>query len=71
MVFGWPGHDLTGWRCTDVFTNIGALGFETASHGAVHVILVENHARVVHALHTVHNRLGAHVIGIISGGAFA
>src|SRR5262245_26449480 len=40
-LFNWLGQDLTGTRCLDLFAGSGALGFEAASRGAQHVVLVE------------------------------
>lgn len=70
-VFNWLGHDLTGWRCADIFAGTGALGFEAASRGAAHVTLVENHAQAVRALHAIRDKLGARMVDIVSGDAFA
>ena len=70
-VFNWLGHDLTGWRCADIFAGTGALGFEAASRGAAHVTLVENPAQAVRALHAIRDKLGARMVDIVSGDAFA
>ncbi|WP_374602195.1 16S rRNA (guanine(966)-N(2))-methyltransferase RsmD [Niveibacterium sp.] len=40
-LFNWLGQDLDGWSCLDLFAGSGALGFEAASRGAAHVLLVE------------------------------
>lgn len=70
-VFNWLGQDLTGWRCADIFAGTGALGFEAASRGAAQVTLIESHAPAVRALHAVRDKLGARMIDIVSGDAFA
>lgn len=70
-VFNWLGQDLTGWRCADLFAGTGALGFEAASRGAAHVTLVENHAPAVRALQAIRDKLGASMVDIVSGDAFA
>lgn len=70
-VFNWLGQDLTGWRCADIFAGTGALGFEAASRGAAHVTLVENHAPAVRALQAIRDKLGASMVDIVSGDAFA
>ncbi|CAJ0778494.1 Ribosomal RNA small subunit methyltransferase D [Ralstonia psammae] len=70
-VFNWLGQDLTGWRCADLFAGTGALGFEAASRGAAHVTLIENHAPAVRALHAIRDKLGARMVEIVSGDAFA
>lgn len=40
-LFNWLGQDLDGWHCLDLFAGSGALGFEAASRGADHVVMVE------------------------------
>lgn len=40
-LFNWLGQDLTGLSCLDLFAGTGALGFEAASRGAAHVVLLE------------------------------
>ncbi|WP_296228361.1 16S rRNA (guanine(966)-N(2))-methyltransferase RsmD [Ralstonia sp. UBA689] len=70
-VFNWLGQDLTGWRCADIFAGTGALGFEAASRGAAHVALVESYAPAVRALQAVRDKLGARMVDIVSGDAFA
>ncbi|WP_374512047.1 16S rRNA (guanine(966)-N(2))-methyltransferase RsmD [Niveibacterium sp.] len=40
-LFNWLGQELDGWSCLDLFAGSGALGFEAASRGAAHVLLVE------------------------------
>jgi len=70
-VFNWLGQDLTGWRCADLFAGTGAFGLEAASRGAAHVTLIENHAPAVRALHAVRDKLGARMVDIVSGDAFA
>ena len=49
-LFNWLGHDLTGWRCADVFAGTGALGLEAASRGASEVLLVEQDPELVSLL---------------------
>lgn len=58
-VFNWLGQDLTGLRCLDLFAGSGALGFEAASRGAAHVVIVERSRPVVAALRESAARLGA------------
>ena len=45
-LFNWLGQHLDGATCLDLFSGSGVLGFETASRGARHVVLVERHPRV-------------------------
>jgi 16S rRNA (guanine966-N2)-methyltransferase len=49
-LFNWLGQDLTGKRCLDLFAGSGALGFEAASRGAKHVVMVENDATAFRGL---------------------
>jgi 16S rRNA (guanine(966)-N(2))-methyltransferase RsmD len=49
-LFNWLGQDLTGKTCLDLFAGSGALGFEAASRGARHVVMVEQDAGVYRAL---------------------
>ena len=56
-LFNWLGQDLHGWRCLDLFAGSGALGFEAASRGAERVVMVEQAAKVLAALHENHELL--------------
>jgi len=47
-VFNWWGQTLERERCLDLFAGSGALGFEAASRGASHVVMVERD-RTAHA----------------------
>ena len=58
-LFNWLGQTLDGLRCLDLFAGSGALGFEAASRGAERVVLVENAAPVLAALHDNACLLGA------------
>ena len=49
-LFNWLGQTLYGKRCLDLFAGSGALGFEAASRGAEHVLMVENNRTVYQAL---------------------
>jgi 16S rRNA (guanine966-N2)-methyltransferase len=49
-LFNWLGQDLTGLACLDLFAGSGILGFEAASRGAAHVVLVECAPRVAATL---------------------
>jgi len=51
-LFNWLGQDLTGQRCLDLYAGSGTLGFEAASRGAKHVVLVERERVVCAALET-------------------
>jgi 16S rRNA (guanine966-N2)-methyltransferase len=62
---------LEGARCLDLFAGSGALGFEAASRGAAQVMLVEQHAQLVSALHAVRAKLNAAQIEVRQGDALA
>lgn len=66
-LFNWLGHDLTGWRCIDVFAGTGALGFEAASRGALDVCLVEQDPRLVAQLKATQTRLQASAVRVQRG----
>lgn len=58
-LFNWLGQDLTGKSCLDLFAGSGALGFEAASRGAQHVVMVERDAVAFKALAANVAKLGA------------
>lgn len=49
-LFNWLGQDLTGTGCLDLYAGSGALGFEAASRGARHVVLVERDRDIARGL---------------------
>ena len=49
-LFNWLGQTLHGRSCLDLFAGSGALGFEAASRGAEHVVMVEKSLPVFRAL---------------------
>ena len=49
-LFNWMGQRLDGLSCLDLFAGSGALGFEAASRGAAHVLMVEKNRKVIDAL---------------------
>lgn len=49
-VFNWLGQDLNGKVCLDLFAGSGAMGFEAASRGAKHVVMVESKPAIVSTL---------------------
>lgn len=57
-LFNWLGQSLDDQHCLDLFAGSGALGLEAASRGAAHVVLVENAAPVLAALHDNVRMLG-------------
>jgi 16S rRNA (guanine966-N2)-methyltransferase len=66
-LFNWLGQDLTGWRCVDAFAGTGALGFEAASRGAAHVLVIEQDAELVDLLRATKARLKADAIEVRRG----
>ncbi|MDI1246560.1 MAG: 16S rRNA (guanine(966)-N(2))-methyltransferase RsmD [Rhodoferax sp.] len=70
-LFNWLGQDLSGWRCLDAFAGTGALGFEAASRGAAHVLLVEQDAALVAQLQRVQAQLKAQAVQVVRGDAVA
>ena len=58
-LFNWLGQDLTGLACLDLFAGSGALGFEAASRGAKHVVMVERDRAASAALERNKELLGA------------
>ncbi len=70
-LFNWLGQDLTGADCLDLFAGSGALGFEAASRGASHVVLVERDPLAVRALRANAERLGATMLEVVNGDASA
>jgi len=70
-LFNWLGQDLSGWRCVDVFSGTGALGFEAASRGATDVLLVEHDTALVALLHRAQAQLQASAVRIVRGDGVA
>ena len=66
-LFNWLGQDLTGWRCLDAFAGTGALGFEAASRGAAHVLLVESDSALVAQLQKIKDQLQATAVQLQRG----
>lgn len=66
-LFNWLGQDLTGWRCIDAFAGTGVLGFEAASRGAAHVIVVEQDPQLVDVLRTIQAKLQASAVEVRRG----
>lgn len=49
-LFNWLGQDLSGQSCLDMFAGTGVLGFEAASRGARHVLMIERHPQALQQL---------------------
>jgi 16S rRNA (guanine(966)-N(2))-methyltransferase RsmD len=73
-LFNWLAHlcaDFSALRGLDLFAGSGALGFELASRGAVHVVLVERQPQLLRRLHALSEKLGATNTEIVAGEALA
>jgi 16S rRNA (guanine(966)-N(2))-methyltransferase RsmD len=74
-LFNWLNHLFDGnWQdvaCLDLFAGTGVLGFEAASRGAPHVVLVESHMPAVRQLHLTREKLGATQVEIVRGDALS
>jgi 16S rRNA (guanine966-N2)-methyltransferase len=74
-VFNWLEHLLDhAWgqvRCLDLFAGSGALGFEAASRGAAHVMLVESQAAAARQLQATCDKLHAAQVEVRRGDALA
>jgi len=64
-LFNWLGQDLTGSNCLDLFAGSGALGFEAASRGAMHVVMVESGGTAVSALSANKIKLAAEQVELV------
>ena len=51
-LFNWLAPIIHGARCLDLFAGSGALGLEALSRGAVFTTFVDNHKKVIQALHS-------------------
>lgn len=49
-LFNWIGPRIVGARCLDLFAGSGALGLESVSRGAGHVVFVEQNAAIARAI---------------------
>ena len=70
-LFNWLGQDLSGLACLDLFAGSGALGFEAASRGAAHVVMVENDRVALAGLKRTHAALRAERVSVVGGDARA
>ena len=72
-VFNWLEHLLDhAWgpvRCLDLFAGSGALGFEAASRGAAHVMLVESQSAAARQLQATCDKLHAAQVEVRRGDA--
>jgi 16S rRNA (guanine966-N2)-methyltransferase len=70
-VFNWLGQDLGNKACLDLFAGSGAMGFEAASRGAKHVVMVESKPTIVSALQGNVKKLKATQVELIRMDAVA
>ncbi len=68
-LFSWLGPAVENSRCLDLFAGTGALGFEAASRGAKHVVMVEQDPIAVSALRDACAVLEAKEIEVIQADA--
>ena len=64
-LFNWLAPTLRGACCLDLFAGSGALGFEAASRGAAHVVMVESDAAGARRLSAVCDQLHAHTVEVV------
>ena len=70
-LFNWLRDDVAGARCLDLFAGTGALGFEAASRGAKHVVMVERRRDVAAMLEGAARTLGAGNVEVVCADALA
>jgi len=64
-LFNWLQPHLPEANCLDLFAGSGALGFEAASRGAAHVLMVEKDITIIKALRTSKELLKAEVVHLM------
>ncbi len=65
-LFNWLGQRLDGLACLDLFAGSGALGFEAASRGARHVVLVERDRETARSLRETAATLEATEVEVVA-----
>jgi 16S rRNA (guanine966-N2)-methyltransferase len=68
-LFNWLAPVVHGARCLDLFAGSGALGFEAASRGAAHVLMIERDPQLATSLRHSSIRLGADCVEVRCGDA--
>lgn len=68
-LFNWLEQDITGKHCLDLYAGSGALGFEAASRGARHVVMVERDAAALQALRANSEALQAAAVEVVRADA--
>lgn len=69
-LFSWLTPVIRGSRCLDLFAGSGALGFEAASRGAKHVIMVESDPALAALLDQHRESLSATEVKVVLEDAF-
>ena len=70
-LFNWLQPWVLAADCADLFAGTGALGFEAASRGAAHVLMIEKHPRAQEVLRQDIEQLQAVQVSLHSGGAMS
>ena len=70
-LFNWLREDVAGARCLDLFAGAGALGFEAASRGAKHVVMVERKRGVAILLESTARALDATNVEVVCADALS
>lgn len=69
-LFNWLGQRLDGLACLDLFAGSGALGFEAASRGAAHVVMVENDKAAFSSLKQFRDLVGSTPVELVFADAY-
>jgi 16S rRNA (guanine966-N2)-methyltransferase len=70
-LFNWLQFELAGASVLDAFAGTGALGFEAASRGAAHVLLLERDPALAEGLRASARRLHAETVQVDTADALA
>ena len=70
-LFNWLREAVAGAHCLDLFAGTGALGFEAASRGAKHVVMVERERDVAALLQGTARTLDAGNVEVVCADALA
>ena len=70
-LFNWLRGDVAGARCLDLFAGTGVLGFEAASRGAKHVVMIERERDAAAVLESAARALNADNVDVVCADALA
>ena len=70
-LFNWLREEVAGAHCLDLFAGTGALGFEAASRGARHVVMVERERGAAALLESTARALGAGNVEVVCADALS